>query len=76
MMRRFEHPVGTTWDVVVGKASWGALYALFVPAAGHEGPVRQTPLNATSQEEAAAELDALDDAGLAALLERSTLKDS
>lgn len=74
-MRRFEHPEGCPWDVVVGKESWGALFALFVPA-GRDEPVRQAPLRASSQEDAAAELDALDTAALAAMLERSTLKDS
>ena len=74
-MRRYDDPHGRTWDVVIGRESWGMHLALFVPAAGHEGPVRQTPLRASSQEQAAAELDAMDDAALADLLERSTIKD-
>lgn len=76
MMRRFDDGEGRPWDVIVGKASWGALYALFVPAGGRDEPVRQAPLRASSQEDAAAELEAMDARALAAMLERSTLKDS
>jgi len=72
-MRRFEHPPGQVWDVVIGRASWGSLFALFVPA--HAEPVRQAPLHASSQEAAEAELDALDQHALVALLDRSTPKD-
>ncbi len=73
-MRRFMDPAGLSWDVVVGRASWGALFALFVPV-GREAPVRQHPLDARSAEQAEAWLDDADAASLAALLERSTLKD-
>lgn len=60
---------------MLGRESWGLQLALFVPAGGRDEPVRQTPLRASSQEEAAAELEAMDDAALADLLERSTIKD-
>jgi hypothetical protein len=73
-MRRFEHPPGQVWDVVIGRASWGSLFALFVPVRAAE-PVRQTLLHASSQEAAETELESLDQHALAALLDRSTPKD-
>jgi hypothetical protein len=74
-MRRFEDSDGLAWDVVIGRASWGALLALFVPV-DHDDPVRQAPLLASSMEAAADELDRMDSAALAALLVRSTPKDA
>lgn len=74
-MRRFQDARGQPWDVVVGRASWGAFFALFVPVES-DASVRQAPLRASSQEAAADELDAMDNASLAALLARSTPKDS
>lgn len=74
LMRRFEDPAGSLWDVVVGRASWGAFHALFVPV-GRDEPVRQTALRASSQEAAYDELAALDQRALAELLDRSDLKD-
>lgn len=74
-VRRFEGSDGRVWDVVVGRESWGALVALFVPVAG-DVPIRQTMLSAASHEDAAAELEALTGDALEALLDRSTIKES
>jgi hypothetical protein len=74
-MKRFTDRDDRLWDVVVGRASWGASYALFVPAGGSSADVRQAALGASSHEQAMNELDALDAAGLQALLDASTLKD-
>lgn len=73
-MRRFTDDRGHTWDVVVGRESWGAFVALFVPRAG-EGRVRQVPLSAGDRAEASRELEDLDGDALLELLERSTPKD-
>lgn len=58
-MRRYQDSQGRLWDVVVGRESFGALYALFVPAASNPGEARQALLTAESQMHAEAELDAL-----------------
>lgn len=74
-MRRFEDADGREWDVVVGRESWGALYALFVPAGrGEASPVRQTLLDAAGYGEAEAALASMDDREVARLLERSEPK--
>lgn len=76
-MRRFEDSEQRAWDVVVGRESWGTLYALFVPVGtGRDEPVRQTMLDASGYDEAHALLDGLDEDELRALLERSTPKDA
>jgi hypothetical protein len=72
-VRRFSDATGREWEVVAGRESWGAIYAIFIPADG-EGPLRQTHLQAESYEEANREMDALDDAAMQALLDRSTEK--
>jgi hypothetical protein len=72
-MRRFTDHQGEQWDVVVGRASWGAHYALFVPYGTSEQAVRQTPITADTADAGMRELDALDEAGLQALLDRSTI---
>lgn len=71
-MRRIRDGDGRPWDVVLGRESWGALYALFVPATG---PVRQTLLEAESYGAAQAELEALTEEEVLALLSRSEPKD-
>ena len=72
-MRRFHDGDGRAWDAVVGRESWGTLFAIFVPV--ESGPaVRQTPLPAAAVDEAASDLDALDDGALRSLLERSVPK--
>ena len=69
-MRRFTDSAGRTWEVVAGRESWGAFVALFVPT--EDGvELRQAPLLASGFEQATAELDALDQAGLEELLARS-----
>ncbi len=73
-MRRFTDGRGRIWDVVVGRESFGALYAIFAPAAGNAGEPRQTPLPGDSKGEAGRELDGLTDAELADLFERSEPK--
>jgi hypothetical protein len=72
-MRRFRDRDGRVWDVVVGRESWGALLALFVPVDG-DG-VRQTMLNAAGYNEAHQELDALEPDAVQALLDRSVEKE-
>jgi hypothetical protein len=74
MMRRFTARDGRTWDIVIGRASWGAVYAIFAPAAGSDAAVRQTLLSAVSVEAAQDELYALGPDALQALLDRSEPK--
>ena len=73
-MRRYRDSQGCSWDVVVGRESFGALYALFVPAASNPGEARQTLLHAQSPMNAEAELDALSADELNDLLRRSEPK--
>ncbi|HSH46372.1 MAG TPA: hypothetical protein VK966_11065 [Longimicrobiales bacterium] len=73
-MRRFTDPEGRTWDVVVGRESFGAFLALFIPAAGTPAGNRQALLGAESRADADSELGALDEAGLNELLQRSEPK--
>jgi hypothetical protein len=73
-MRRHTDADGLDWDVIVGRESFGALYALFVPGAGNPGEVRQALLSAESQTEAETELDALSAAELNDLLRVSEPK--
>lgn len=72
-MRRFTEPGGGEWDVVAGRESWGAFFAIFVPRG--EGVVRQAPLDAASAEEASRELAELDDEALRRLLADSAPKE-
>lgn len=74
-MRRFKDERGRDWDVVVGRESWGAFVALFVPRSGDE-PVRQAPLGSESRGAAAREVGGLDEEELGALLDRSRPKDA
>jgi hypothetical protein len=73
-MRRHTDRSGRVWDVVVGRESFGALYALFVPAGDSRGELRQALLRAESQTAAEQELAALSAEELEALLERSEPK--
>lgn len=73
-MRRFQDRQGRTWDVVVGRESFGALYAIFVPAAGNPADPLQTMLRAESPQAAQEELERLSQAQLEELLERSDPK--
>jgi len=73
-VRRFVDRAGQSWDVIVGRESWGVHYALFVPASGQR-EVRQAVLRAASFEEATAEVDGSGDAQLQDLLDASTTKE-
>jgi hypothetical protein len=73
-MRRFVDRAGAEWDVVLGRESWGALVALFVPVRAR-GPILQTPLGAPDAVSAERELDAMAVEGLQLLLDRSTEKE-
>lgn len=72
-MRRFTDATGRDWEVVAGRESWGALFAIFVPV-GRDGAVRQTPLSASSYEDANRELGGLEEPELRDLLRRSEPK--
>ncbi len=72
-MRSIVGPEGTSWEVVVGRASWGVFHALFIPRRG-EG-ARQAVLEAESAEEAARLLAELTDEALVELLRASGPRD-
>jgi hypothetical protein len=72
-VRRFVDDSGREWEVVAGRESWGAIYAIFVPVTG-EQDVRQTQLQASSYEEANLEIDGLDESDLREMLQRSDPK--
>lgn len=69
---------GAEWDVVLGRESWGALLALFIPRGrGDEArTVRQAVLQASGYEDAQREVEALGASGLAELFRRSNAKES
>jgi hypothetical protein len=69
-VRAFVDRDGARWDIVVGRESWGALFALFVPVGG-AGPVRRTLLRAEDSLAAQRLLSDMTDAELQELLERS-----
>lgn len=73
-MRRFEDPRGREWDVVVGRESFGALYALFVPAGETRAETRQALLETDSRASATEELHTMSDEDLTDLFERSEPK--
>lgn len=73
-MKTFRDEDGTEWDVVAGRESWGAIFAIFLPRDGRRDDIRQAPLHASGYDEAARELDALDEDGLRTLLGRSEPK--
>lgn len=76
-MRRIQDADGRVWDVVVGRESWGAYFALFVPGrASREEPIRQAQLRALSADEAERKLEQLDDAELLELLGSARPKES
>lgn len=74
-MRRFRDGEGREWEVVVGRESWGAFFAIFVPR-GHDAPVRQSLLDAGSQSEASRAVDERDEGALRELLEGSRPKET
>ena len=69
-MRRFTDREGRGWEVVLGRGSWGAHVALFVPR-GHDAPVRQADLAATALDQAMIEIERADEARFQTLLDRS-----
>ena len=73
-MRRFRDGEGREWEVVIGRESWGAFFAIFVPR-GHEAAVRQTMLDAGSQGEASEIVDDGDDGAMRELLAESRPKE-
>jgi hypothetical protein len=75
-VRRITDRQGNVWDVMVGRESFGALFALFVPARGNSGQPRQAILSAESQLDAETELAALSTTELGRLLDRSEPKTS
>lgn len=72
-MRRFEDDGGGVWDAVVGRESWGAVVALFVPRSG-SGPARQASIPAKGFEEATAWMESCTDDELRERLAESTEK--
>lgn len=73
LMRTFEDSRGRRWEVVAGRESWGAIFAIFVPEA-HDADLRQSLLGSSSYEEANGELGRMDEDELRALLARSNPK--
>ncbi|HEX9107601.1 MAG TPA: hypothetical protein VF832_10245 [Longimicrobiales bacterium] len=68
-MRRFSDWNGLPWDVVVGRESWGTLYALFLPAGvGRNEPIRQALLSSSGYDQAQRELETMDEPELLRLL--------
>lgn len=74
LVRRYTDSRGRSWDVVVGRESFGALYALFVPAADTRAETRQALLEADSQMAAREALEAMPEDQLTELFERSEPK--
>lgn len=74
-MRRFEDRQGHLWEVVIGRESWGALYAIFAPLGRPGVPVRQLPLRAETHERAWQELEAKTTTELQQLLDASKIKE-
>ncbi len=74
-MRRYVDAAGRTWDIIIGRESFGTLLALFVPAGENSEPPRQAVLSAESHAGAETELDALQPADLDGLFERSQPKE-
>lgn len=71
-MRRFTDAEGAAWEAVVGRESWGAFFAIFVPAA--TGELRQTILPGETWGEAEGLLDRMDEEEIRALLAASEPK--
>lgn len=74
-MRRLDDPHGRPWDVVLGRESWGTLYALFVPAGvGRSERIRQKLLDSESYEVAQQEIEEMSEERLARLFAESQPK--
>ncbi len=72
-MRTFRGSDGREWEVVVGRESWGSLFAIFLPRNG-EGDPRQTLLRGTSMDEALRAVLEMEEAELVSLLDQSSPK--
>lgn len=76
-MRRWTDPEGREWDVVIGRESWGALCALFVPrSASAEVAARQAALHAADHVAAETELARMDEHEIATLFQASSEKET
>lgn len=73
-MRRYTDSRGRDWDVVVGRESFGALYALFVPAGETRAETRQTLLAQDSKAKAQAAIETMSDEEMDELYDRSEPK--
>lgn len=74
-MRQLQDDRDRSWDVVVGRESWGAFFAIFVPR-GHDAAIRQTSLDAGDRADAAREVDGMDREELLELLRKSRPKET
>ncbi len=72
-MRVYKDNDGKSWDVVVGRESWGTIVLLFVPREGSEPP-RQNLMNVRSPEEGTRELMGMSEEVLGDLFQGSTAK--
>lgn len=72
-MREFVDDDGTKWEVVVGRESWGAVYALFIPDG--KGSMRQALLETSSYLDAIQDLQNATPSELARLFHRSAPSD-
>ncbi|MFO7894277.1 MAG: hypothetical protein R6U63_11120 [Longimicrobiales bacterium] len=73
-MRRYTDPRGRDWDIVVGRESFGALYALFVPSGETRAETRQALLQEESKPQAQAAVEAMSDSEIDDLFERAEPK--
>lgn len=73
-VRRYTDSRGRSWDVIVGRESFGALYALFIPAGETRAEIRQALLGADSQAAAQKAVADMSDEELNELFDRSEPK--
>lgn len=73
-MRRYTDSRDREWDVVVGRESFGALYALFVPSGETRAETRQALLHEDSKANAQAAIEAMSEDDMDDLFERSEPK--
>lgn len=73
-MRRYTDSRDREWDVVVGRESFGALYALFVPSGETRAETRQALLQEGSKANAQAAIEAMSEDEMDDLFERSEPK--
>jgi hypothetical protein len=69
-VRVFQDEKGRKWEAVVGRESWGAFFAIFLPKDGDEAP-RQTMMEAETMEGAMKALATMGEEELQATLARS-----